>query len=598
MEPKTTIEWAAITALVLVALWAFARFIWPRGGALGPLAGDSGEDPGQSPNRSTRAEDLRALLGLTRVPHWLVGAAIALWCLIFLVLVSGLLWSILSALGLGYADTEDEQAALRFILITVTALTATLGALVALPFTLVRTQFAGRQTNATEEGLVTDRINAAVLGLGAEKEVSRHLKDDAGDLLYHDKEGSTGDLDFKRPVIVQTTEPNLEVRIGAILALERIATRNLDVHVQIMQILCAYIRENAPASDAVPGSPPIASFDELPEEDRDDDAPTHQQRWAIHIKNHETVQAWKAGLSPVRSDIVTALQVIERRNAEQRRTEAAYGKGDGTYPFDTPPPPFQAHGGPEAYSQTVTGWLRTLEAYRGYRPDLRDTNLQGAAFAGFDMRAVRLEGAQVQGADLSGAQMRGANLRGAQMQRANLSGAQMQRANLINAQMQGTDLCEAQLQGANLRGTQMQRAELGEAQMQGADLGGAQMQAAYLTMAQMQRADLSWAQMQGAYLAWTQMQGTNLSDAQMQGAELYGTEMDEATDLRAATLRGAVLKSIDDFTLAQLKPFLDEVFCGDDIDDHNDWRRAWWAWRDALDPPLPKAWRHDISDPD
>jgi len=40
------------------------------------------------------------------------------------------------------------------------------------------------------------------------------------------------------------THPNIEVRVGAILALERIAKRSPDVHIQIMEILCAYIREN------------------------------------------------------------------------------------------------------------------------------------------------------------------------------------------------------------------------------------------------------------------------------------------------------------------------------------------------------------------
>ena len=34
------------------------------------------------------------------------------------------------------------------------------------------------------------------------------------------------------------------------LDLERIARDNLDQHVRIMEILCAYIRENAPAHDA------------------------------------------------------------------------------------------------------------------------------------------------------------------------------------------------------------------------------------------------------------------------------------------------------------------------------------------------------------
>ena len=98
-----------------------------------------------------------------------------------------------------------------------------LGALVAaatLIFTLLRTWINERTTRATEEGLITDRINAAVASLGAVKTVK-------------------GIEDGK-----EYTHPNIEVRVGAILALERIAKRSLDVHIQIMEILCAYIREN------------------------------------------------------------------------------------------------------------------------------------------------------------------------------------------------------------------------------------------------------------------------------------------------------------------------------------------------------------------
>ena len=39
------------------------------------------------------------------------------------------------------------------------------------------------------------------------------------------------------------TRPNIAVRVGAILALERLVKQNGDVHCQIMEILCSYIRE-------------------------------------------------------------------------------------------------------------------------------------------------------------------------------------------------------------------------------------------------------------------------------------------------------------------------------------------------------------------
>ena len=101
-----------------------------------------------------------------------------------------------------------------------------LGALVAaatLFFTLIKTWINERTTTAEEEGLITDRINAAVASLGAEKTI---------------KKGKD-----------EQTVPNIEVRIGAILALERMAKKTADVHIQIMEILTAYIRENAPVTE-------------------------------------------------------------------------------------------------------------------------------------------------------------------------------------------------------------------------------------------------------------------------------------------------------------------------------------------------------------
>ena len=71
--------------------------------------------------------------------------------------------------------------------------------------------------------MITDRINVAVVGLGAEKTIK-----------------------FEDSVrkIVERTVANIEVRIGSLLALGRLARNNLDVHVQVMQILVSYINAN------------------------------------------------------------------------------------------------------------------------------------------------------------------------------------------------------------------------------------------------------------------------------------------------------------------------------------------------------------------
>ena len=113
---------------------------------------------------------------------------------------------------------------IRHLAIALPAVAAASAGLVALPITLNRLQLTNRQTLAEEEGLITDRINAAVLGLGTEKTVK-----------FADSDRN----------IVERTVANIEVRIGSLLALGRLARNNLDVHVQVMQILVSYINANA-----------------------------------------------------------------------------------------------------------------------------------------------------------------------------------------------------------------------------------------------------------------------------------------------------------------------------------------------------------------
>lgn len=84
-------------------------------------------------------------------------------------------------------------------------LTGIIVAMIVAPFVVWRALVAQKQINVTEQGQITDRISKAVEGLSAEKTV----KDADGEF----------------------TKPNLEVRIGAIYALERIAQDSLRDHI-------------------------------------------------------------------------------------------------------------------------------------------------------------------------------------------------------------------------------------------------------------------------------------------------------------------------------------------------------------------------------
>ena len=86
---------------------------------------------------------------------------------------------------------------------------------------------------------------------------------------------------------------------------------------------------------------------------------------------------------------------------------------------------------------------------------LSDANLSGAILPGAKLSNAKLSGAKLPGANLSGANLPGANLPGANLWCANLSGA-----NLSGANLQSADLSGATLPVANLSYAILQKANL------------------------------------------------------------------------------------------------------------------------------------------
>ncbi len=387
-------------------------------------------------------------LGLRREPdfskaRWLGGAVTVVIATVLAVLLIGTLIAFLKAL---FSDDPDAVALRNVGLV--------LAAMVGIPFLVWRSVVAQKQVDVAEQGHITDRINAAVQGLGADKIVKRPPMRKADGPA-----AATGDgkPDTAPPGMDEVSAPNLEVRIGSIYALERIAQDSDRDHVQVMEILCAYIRQNAPASLAEP----------LPDAWREAFESKDGQP-AAGFPSFGEIQMWAGKLKQPREDIQVALTVLARRSKRQIALE---------------------------------GHVDDNGAWQGYRIDLRNTCLQRADLrkAAFDFADLRA--AQMQGAELHQAQMQKANLRKAQMQGANLHRAQMREAELQSAQMQGAELGGAQMQGAHLEQAQMQRADLRRAQMQGANLSEAQMQGAKFYEVQMDDATHLWgAALHGAVL--------------------------------------------------------------------------------------------------
>ncbi len=154
---------------------------------------------------------------------------------------------------------------------------------------------------------------------------------------------------------------NIEVRLGAIYALERIARENLDFHWQIMEILCAYIRENGRKPEPIP----------------DDVRAALAKGYGGSGKDRDLIGSWRSGLVPSRADVQAALTVIGRRSERQRAQES-----------------------------------------EDQRLDLR-----GAGLAMADLSGLRFDRAHFDGAHLEGARLIEARLEGAMFHQTHVEGA-------------------------------------------------------------------------------------------------------------------------------------------------------------------------------
>ena len=285
-------------------------------------------------------------------------------------------------------------------------------------FALGALVYTARNFSLSREGQVTDRYTKAIEQLGSDK---------------------------------------LDVRIGGIYALERIARDSAKDHPTVMEVLTTFVREHSREQ-----WPPSA------EDESGDDATGH-------------------GMRP---DVEAALTVIGRRNARH-----------DSQPVNL----IDAHIG-----AADLGGAQLVGARLG-RADLHDADLTGAYLTDADLRRARLSGAQLVGAQLVGADLYGADLTGAFFHGADLTGAYLHRrgpprrgphrrgphprepprrgphprephdARFTGADFSGANLGGAQLVGADLTGANLFGADLPDADLTGADLTPARFNDADLT---------------------------------------------------------------------------------------------------------------------
>lgn len=293
----------------------------------------------------------------------------------------------------------------------------------------------------------------------------------------------------------------IETRFAAIYALERIARDNPQNHWTIMEILTAFIRENASTQ--------------------------HQDEANIAEK--------------IPTDIQTALTVIGRRNSQH---DLANQKLDLRNIDISGADLMEADFSGVIFTGANLQWVNLIGA------NLSGANLTEANLCGAVLYEANLQKAILPEANLQEAVLRKVNLSKAVLYEADLQGAILYDANLqgaiiYNANLEEAILCDTNLEGANLEASNLLGANLIGSNLQGAKLIGANLEGVLFSTANLQQANLYEANLEQANFYDANLQeailtGANLNQAILQKARLFGADMARCENLESQQLELAV----------------------------------------------------------
>jgi uncharacterized protein YjbI with pentapeptide repeats/membrane protein implicated in regulation of membrane protease activity len=234
--------------------------------------------------------------------------------------------------------------------------------------------------------------------------------------------------------IDQLGHPALDVRLGGIYSLERLAQESPEDHGPIIEILAAFVREHAPS-------------------------PARAGAWAGGGEGH----ARGEHRARPATDVQAAVTILGRRTIAHD-TEAPIGL------------PHTALAGAMLTGARLEGALLSganLEGADLFKANLRAADLEAANLRGAGLLLANLNDTVLWGANMEGARLYGAVLEGAALKGANLRGAGLTGANLKDAGLHSAVLAGADLTGANLEGAGLDGANLEGANLDGASLKGA-----------------------------------------------------------------------------------------------------------------------------
>ena len=319
--------------------------------------------------------------------------------------------SVLAAIFWGWLRSESNDTTVRNVALVV-------GGVGAVLLAIWRSRVAERQADTAQQGLLNERYQQGAQMLGREV---------------------------------------LSVRLGGIFALQRLADEHPErYHVQIMRLLCAFVRH--PTGDS--------SLEPVPED----------AKGGPQTRIRQDVEAVVSVIcSRGRSRIELERQQgfrLDLRGAELRGAQFPDADLSGAMLHDA------SLGGANFWDADLSG------AYLN-SADLSEAQLYGAKCSSTFFWFAKLIGALLQEADLSrgnfhGATLSRANLGGANLSRASfqdaiLANAWLERANLTDAGFLGADLSNVRLVNANLSGANLMEANLLGARLAGANLSGTEL---------------------------------------------------------------------------------------------------------------------------
>ncbi|MFY1680676.1 pentapeptide repeat-containing protein [Micromonospora sp. WMMD730] len=344
---------------------------------------------------------------------------------------------------------------------------------------LYSTNEANRQTSEanreqqrlTEQGQITDRFTKAVEQLG------------------------------------QPGPEKVDVRLGAIYALERIMRDSAVDHPAVVSVLTSFIRVHAPVDPATTRNPkPVSQAHKPP-------SPPVDVQAALTVLGHRDATRDQGRLDLTDANL-TGANLTGANLAGATLTGANLNRANLRSRLDIDMPHVVARSSLDVDLSSLPG-----------------VNLTGADLTDADLTDADLTGAGLTDANLTGANLTGANLYHTTLTRANLTGANLNRADLLSANLTGADLLNATLNradllSANLTGAILLRANLTSANLISADLTGATLTGATLTGATLNRTTLTRANLTDANLT-----DANLTDANLTAVNLRCARTNARTQL-------------------------------------------------------------------